>query len=181
MESAPSQWSPKLRKFWRQDIARPRAPKFRHRAKMDPPTLTSPLSELTQHLTHIPIRDMEDWVRRPIEVRRHQVSEMSGKVARPMNSFLLYRSAYADRTKKWVSKNNHQVVSQLAGKSWKLETVDIRKNMSAWQPSRGIIMQRHTPAISSRQRSRTSEPSRRTNGPPAVYIDEDLISQELGP
>ena len=66
-------------------------------------------------------------MRRPIEVRRHQVSEMSGKVARPMNSFLLYRSAYADRTKKWVSKNNHQVVSQLAGKSWKLETVDIRK------------------------------------------------------
>ena len=64
---------------------------------------------------------------RPIEVRRHQVSKISGKVARPMNSFLLYRSAYAGRTVEWVSKKNHQVVSQLAGKSWKLETVHIRK------------------------------------------------------
>lgn len=94
---------------------------------MDPSKLTSPLSELTKHLTHIPIQDMEDWVHRPIEVRRHQVFKMGDKVARPMNSFLLYRSAYADRTKEWISKNNHQVVSQLAGKSWKLETVHIRK------------------------------------------------------
>lgn len=94
---------------------------------MDPSKLSSPLSELTKHLTHIPIRDMEDCVHRPIEVRRHQVSKISGKVSRPMNSFLLYRSAYAGRTMEWVSKKNHQVVSQLAGESWKLEMVHIRK------------------------------------------------------
>ena len=44
-----------------------------------------------------------------------------------MNCFMLYRSAYAERTKEWVSETNHKVVSQLAGKSWKLETVEIKK------------------------------------------------------
>ena len=93
-----------------------------------PPRLQKPLSELTKHLTHVPIRDMEDWVHRPTEIRRRQASRMNGKVARPMNCFMLYRLAYADRTKKLFSIANHQVVSQLTGESWKFETVKIRRD-----------------------------------------------------
>lgn len=92
-----------------------------------PPKFQKPLSELTEHLTHIPIRDMEDWVHRPTEIRHRQASGMNGKVARPMNCFMLYRSAYADRTKECFSLHNHQWVSQLTGKSWTFETPEIKR------------------------------------------------------
>lgn len=44
-----------------------------------------------------------------------------------MNSFMLYRSAYAERTKHWGAQNNHQVVSAVAGQSWPLEPKEIRE------------------------------------------------------
>ncbi|KAB8069186.1 hypothetical protein BDV29DRAFT_57457 [Aspergillus leporis] len=92
----------------------------------DAPKLPGPLSELTQHLTHVPIRDMESWVHRPVEIRHQEVTKKNGKVARPMNSFMLYRSAYTERTKKWLGQNNHQVVSVAVGHSWKMEPREIR-------------------------------------------------------
>lgn len=94
---------------------------------MDSPQFTIPLSELTKHLTHISIRDMEDWVHRSAEIRHRQVSGMNGKVARPMSCFMLYRLAYADRIKALFSVDNHQVVSQLNGESWKSETLEIKR------------------------------------------------------
>ncbi|TQB69118.1 hypothetical protein MPDQ_002336 [Monascus purpureus] len=88
--------------------------------------LPGPLSELTKHMTHIPIRDMEAQVNRPIEVRRQEALR-KGRVVRPMNSFMLYRSAYAERTKEWCEQNNHQVVSKICGWSWPLEPNEIRE------------------------------------------------------
>lgn len=87
--------------------------------------LQSPLSKLTRN-SHIPIRNMKDWVCRSPETRRH-MSDLSGKIARPANSFLLYRSAYAARIIEWSSTDNYQVVSQLAGKSWKREAKDVKE------------------------------------------------------
>ncbi|KAL5359586.1 hypothetical protein BJX96DRAFT_59826 [Aspergillus floccosus] len=98
----------------------------RHMAK-DRPDLPGPLSELTKNMTHIPVKDMGAWVHRPIEVRRQEVIKKNGKVGRPMNSFMLYRSAYAERTKQWISQNNHQEVSAAAGISWKMEPSEIRE------------------------------------------------------
>ncbi|KAL4896705.1 hypothetical protein BDV59DRAFT_111996 [Aspergillus ambiguus] len=98
----------------------------RHMAK-ERPDLPGPLSELTKHMTHIPVKDMGAWVHRPIETRRQEVTKKNGKVARPMNSFMLYRSAYAERTKQWISQNNHQEVSAAAGISWKMEPPEIRE------------------------------------------------------
>ncbi|KAL1964648.1 hypothetical protein VTN77DRAFT_6674 [Rasamsonia byssochlamydoides] len=91
------------------------------------PNITAPLSVLTKDMTHIPVKDMEAWVNRPIEVRRREVAQKNGKIARPMNSFMLYRSAYADRTKEWCAQNNHQVVSRASGQSWPLEPPEIRE------------------------------------------------------
>ncbi|KAF3481528.1 HMG box protein [Arthroderma uncinatum] len=69
---------------------------------------------------------MEAWVNRPVETRLNEAKIKNGKIARPMNSFMLYRSAYAERTKEWCSQNNHQVVSRASGQSWRLEPREIR-------------------------------------------------------
>ncbi|KAI9891194.1 MAG: hypothetical protein M1814_003037 [Vezdaea aestivalis] len=90
------------------------------------PRVTMPLSELTKTVD-APLRDMDEWVNRTTEVRRKEVEARKGYVTRPMNSFFLYRSAYAERTKVWCLQNNHQVVSSVSGESWPLETPEIRE------------------------------------------------------
>lgn len=91
------------------------------------PKLDRPLSELTKDFDGLPIRDMERWVHRSPEERRREVEKRDGHVARPMNSFMLYRSAFAERTKQWCLQNNHQVVSSVSGASWPLEPAWIRE------------------------------------------------------
>ncbi|KKZ67967.1 hypothetical protein EMCG_06308 [[Emmonsia] crescens] len=95
------------------------------RGNNDGITLKRPLSELTREIP-IPVRDMELHVKRSSEQRLKETERKKGKIPRPMNSFMLYRSAYAEVTKEWCCQNNHQVVSQLAGKSWPLEPQEIR-------------------------------------------------------
>jgi len=70
---------------------------------------------------------MSAWVNRSIEERMAEVHRRKGNIARPMNSFMLYRSAYADRVKQFCKENNHQVVSRVAGASWPLEPKEIRE------------------------------------------------------
>tara|TARA_R110002003_G_scaffold106_15_gene8846 strand:- start:22898 stop:24292 length:1395 start_codon:yes stop_codon:yes gene_type:complete len=91
------------------------------------PKLTAPLSILTAELHHIPVKNMEEWVNRPADVRRDEAEKRNGYITRPMNSFMLYRSAYAERAKSWCAQNNHQVVSSVAGESWPLEPPGIRE------------------------------------------------------
>ncbi|KAF2094614.1 hypothetical protein NA57DRAFT_46480, partial [Rhizodiscina lignyota] len=69
---------------------------------------------------------MDAWVNRSASVRRKEVEDRKGYITRPMNSFMLYRSAYAERTKQWGLHNNHQVVSSMAGESWPLEPPEVR-------------------------------------------------------
>lgn len=88
--------------------------------------VAGPLSELTKNMTHIPVRDMEAWVNRSIDERRREVSRKNGKIARPMNSFLLYRSAYTERIKEYCAQKNHQIVSKASGESWGREPPEIR-------------------------------------------------------
>ena len=69
---------------------------------------------------------------RPAEVRRKEVEKRSGYVTRPMNSFMLYRSAFAERTKIWCLQNNHQVVSSVSGESWPMEPPAIREQYNEY-------------------------------------------------
>ncbi len=96
--------------------------------------LDKPLSELTKGWTHVPVVDIEAYVNRSAEERRKEVEEgkIPGKVKRPMNSFMLYRKAYQNRTKDWCLQNNHQVVSQVCGDSWPLEPEEIKEQFSEW-------------------------------------------------
>ncbi|EED24298.1 HMG box protein, putative [Talaromyces stipitatus ATCC 10500] len=109
-----------------------KAPRLRRRPKATKANkiadfrLTGPLSQVTQHLTHVPLKDMEAWINRPAEERRREAAKR-GKVTRPMNSFMLYRSAYSERTKKLCSQSNHQIVSCISGQSWALEPPEIKE------------------------------------------------------
>lgn len=96
--------------------------------------LDKPLSELTKDWTHVPVVDIEAYVNRSADVRRREVEEGKnpGKVKRPMNSFMLYRKAYQNRTKDWCLQNNHQVVSQVCGDSWPLEPDEVKEQFTEW-------------------------------------------------
>lgn len=94
-------------------------------------TLSGPLSELTKDMKHIEVKDTDAWVNRSVEERR-QEAEKDNFVKRPSNSFILYRSAYADRARAWEKSPNHQKISSLAGESWAMEPPEIRKQYDAW-------------------------------------------------
>jgi peptidoglycan/xylan/chitin deacetylase (PgdA/CDA1 family) len=109
-------------------------PKKTKKSKLDrskTPHLTAPLSILTKDM-ETPMKDMDEWVHRPAEVRRQEVEKRNGYVTRPMNSFMLYRSAYAERTKQWCLQNNHQVVSSVSGESWPMEPPEVREQFNEW-------------------------------------------------
>lgn len=61
-----------------------------------------------------------------------EVEKRNGYVTRPMNSFMLYRSAYAERTKQWCTQNNHQIVSSVSGESWPMEPEEVRNQFDLW-------------------------------------------------
>lgn len=109
-------------------------PKKAKKSKLDrskTPQLTAPLSVLTKDM-ETPMKDMDEWVHRPAEIRRQEVEKRNGYVTRPMNSFMLYRSAYAERTKQWCLQNNHQVVSSVSGESWPMEPPEVREQFNEW-------------------------------------------------
>ena len=99
--------------------------------KVKTPKLTAPLSVLTKDMD-VPMKDMDAWVNRPADVRQAEVAKRNGYVTRPMNSFMLYRSAYAERTKQWCLQNNHQVVSSVSGESWPMEPEEVRNQFNEW-------------------------------------------------
>ena len=105
---------------------RPKRNKQNKGEKSKVPKIDAPLSVLTKDFINIPVKDMDAWVNRSSEVRQVEVEKRKGKITRPMNSFMLYRSAYADRTKHWCVQNNHQVVSSVSGESWPMEPKEIR-------------------------------------------------------
>lgn len=87
--------------------------------------LDGPLSVLTKD-SKIPIKDMESFVNRSTEERLKETEKKNGHIVRPMNAFMMYRSAYADRAKTLFDQNNHQVVSKATGQSWKLEPKEVQ-------------------------------------------------------
>lgn len=111
-----------------------KAKKVKVKAEKKVAKLDKPLSELTKDWTHVPVADIEAYVNRSTEERRREVEEgkIPGKVKRPMNSFMLYRKAYQNRTKDWCLQNNHQVVSQVCGDSWPLEPDEVKEKFNEW-------------------------------------------------
>lgn len=112
----------------------PPRPKREKKSKVDrskTPKLTAPLSVLTKDST-APVKDIEAYVNRPVEDRLKEKEKNNGYITRPMNSFMLYRSAYSERTKAWCAQNNHQIVSSVSGESWPMEPEEIRNQFDEW-------------------------------------------------
>ncbi|KAJ4330887.1 hypothetical protein N0V95_009983 [Ascochyta clinopodiicola] len=121
------------------------------------PQLTAPLSKLTGNQQHIPVKDMEAWASRPAEDRRREAEKNNGHITRPMNSFMMYRSAYAERAKLWCSQNNHKVVASLAGQSWRMETPEVRDLYNEYAKIEQINHKNAHPTYSFSPRKRKDE------------------------
>ncbi|KAH8889522.1 hypothetical protein GQ53DRAFT_825408 [Thozetella sp. PMI_491] len=92
-----------------------------------------PLSQIIRELA-LDIFDIEKFVNRP-DKERHDETEVGknpGKIKRPMNAFMLYRKAYQDSAKLHWKHHNHQVISQVCGDSWNMETEDVRSQFNEW-------------------------------------------------
>ncbi|KAJ5983808.1 HMG box protein [Penicillium waksmanii] len=98
--------------------------------------LPGPLSEITANFANVPVRDMEAHVNRPTPTRLEEarVRGLSGNkaVARPMNAFMLYRSAYTARCKEYLGMENHQEISRAIGASWRLESAHFKDQFNEW-------------------------------------------------
>lgn len=159
---------------------RTRKPKAGKADKPKTPKLTAPLSILTKSLLHIPVKNMEEWVNRTADTRRKEVEKRNGYITRPMNSFMLYRSAYAERAKSWCLQNNHQIVSSVAGESWPLEPAAIRELYNEYAKIERINHQNAHPTYKFSP-SKTAVPARKRKSEWSDGEPSDLEDTEWAP
>lgn len=155
--------------------SKPKKKAGENKTKIKTPKLTDPLSKLTKDYTNIPVRNMEEWVNRSAETRREEVAKRNGYITRPMNSFMLYRSAYAERTKIWCLQNNHQVVSSVSGESWPMEPPEVREHYNELAKIERINHQNAHPDYKFSP-SKTTPAARKRKG---TYSDDDSEPSDL--
>ena len=88
--------------------------------------LTAPLSVLMNGRDFVPVRNIALWVNRSAETRHLESKLRHGHIKRPLNTFMLYRSAYIDRAKAWCLENKQDTLSIILGQSWSLEPENLR-------------------------------------------------------
>ncbi|KAJ9652938.1 hypothetical protein H2198_007847 [Neophaeococcomyces mojaviensis] len=87
-------------------------------------TITEPLSVMNNG----PVMDMMAWATRSNDERYKEVVKRKGKIPRPVNCFMMYRTAYSVRIKQWAAQgNNNQLISRVAGASWVLESDELKE------------------------------------------------------
>ncbi|PVI07207.1 hypothetical protein DM02DRAFT_609187 [Periconia macrospinosa] len=131
-------------------------------------------------MSSIPVRNMKEWVERSTETRKKEVEKRNGYVTRPMNSFMLYRSAYAERTKQWCLQNNHQIVSSVSGESWPLEPPEIRDLYNEYAKIERLNHQSAHPTYKFSP-SKTTVPARKRKGEFSDEEPSDLDDTEWKP
>lgn len=104
----------------------PRGRKTRPRKNSPRPVLiNAPFSQTTAHFTDVPVKDMHAWATRPNQ-QRYDEAKRRGKVARPMNAFMMYKSAYSERAKAFLKMKNFQDVNTALGESWGIEIDEVK-------------------------------------------------------
>lgn len=103
-----------------------------------PPKLLPPEYQLDVPFTlidhdwgNIPLKQVDKRATWSKEERKKQATKKDGHISRPMNAFLLYRSAWADRCKSYFGLSNHQYVSQILGASWSMESAAVKDQWKA--------------------------------------------------
>ncbi|KAJ6014660.1 hypothetical protein N7540_009251 [Penicillium herquei] len=133
-ELASPRWSPATRRRSprarvtrspRERRSRPKKNAGSTRSNLGNIRIDAPMSQTTAHMVDIPIRDMEAWAHRSSEERIAQAEDRRS-IARPMNAFMMYRSAYSDRAKTLLGNKNYQIVNSAIAKSWGIELDDVK-------------------------------------------------------
>lgn len=87
-------------------------------------TLPTPLSCC---LHDVPVEDMAKRIERSMDDRRRESARRHGNIARPMNSFMLYRLAHLKRAQKLCSNSSGQSLSHILSCSWREEDPQVRR------------------------------------------------------
>lgn len=86
--------------------------------------------DIQKYMDKSPSKDMVSWVLRSMEVRMVEANRKQ-KIARPMNAFMLYRTAYFQPIKTYLMENHQildgSIVSQVAGQCWASEPESVRE------------------------------------------------------
>lgn len=78
----------------------------------------------------VPLKAVNERAKWSREKRIAQSTKKDGGLGRPMNNFMLYRAAWADRCKHYFKITNHQKVSKILGHSWSLESPELKNEWS---------------------------------------------------
>lgn len=126
------------------------------------PVLRIPLSKLAQQ--SIVQRDIKKYVTRPAEIRKGEVA-MSGKIKRPLNTFMLYRKAYQDVAKALIHRHSGENfinprISKLCGFSWRtLEPETVKCQFERWAMAEKTIFESAFPNYHYTPRHRSLKPT----------------------
>jgi hypothetical protein len=91
-----------------------------------------PLSDYSNDLNRTAAKRIEEWVNRPAEVRWRETKQRDGYVVRPLNSFMLYRSAYIAEAKARYSQPQQQKLSAILAESWRNERPEVHEKYQAY-------------------------------------------------
>jgi hypothetical protein len=94
--------------------------------------LNQPLSEHSDDVIEAAAKRTQEWVNRPVDVRWRETKQRDGHIARPPNSFMLYRSAYIPEAKARYSQHKQQNLSAIVGRSWHMESQKVRQVYEAY-------------------------------------------------
>lgn len=143
--------------------------------------LSRPLSILFNDLLREglcgPVRDLTDWVHRSPDARIDEAQE-KGKESRPMNAFMLYRSAYHEPVKDYLRRKKYpthgQAISRIIGLGWlsELEAVRVKfEDLASIERQNHLALHpKASRSISKRsQRSKKRAPSLRIISHAEVY------------
>ena len=144
---------------------------------------SQPLSGLFEDLLRKglsdPARDMNVWVHRSPDVRIDEAQE-KGKAKGPMNAFMLYRLAYSELVKEYLSRRNHpshgQAISRTIHLAWRSEARAIRRkfeNLASIERDNYLTLPPKTnlSVANRRKQSRKRAPSLHTTSHAETYSD----------
>ncbi|OWY50688.1 HMG box protein [Alternaria alternata] len=94
--------------------------------------LNRPLSDHSDDVTEAAAKRTQEWVNRPADVRWRETKQRDGHIARPPNSFMLYRSAYIPEAKARYSQHKQQNLSAIVSCSWHMESQKVRQAYQAY-------------------------------------------------
>jgi hypothetical protein len=107
--------------------SRPSAAKATKSTGLRSSSLIQPLSSYSDDIKRAAAKRTEERVTRPADVRRKETEKQDGYVKRPLNSFMLYRSAYITVAKEHYPRSKQNDLSVIVATSWHKEDQELHE------------------------------------------------------